>query len=165
MKRPRPSSPGRPAAPPAKAGPAPEITVTCRCPCGAPLVIPVKLIDRHGLCPRCRTRLLFTGRADARGRLCVQPLALAEGAPSGKTFVVEDRLEEMAAVPDKIPFHCPCGMRLLARPGMVDRRGKCSRCGARLLLVGKLNPRTRRMEIHPLVQDDPSTGDTFMFPG
>lgn len=143
--------------------PAPEITVTCRCPCGAPLVIPVRLVDRHGLCPRCRRRLLFTGKTDVHGRLSIQPLALAEGTPSGKTFLIEDHFQEVAPLPEKIPFQCPCGMKLVARPGMVDRRGKCPQCGARLLLVGKLNPRTRRTEIHPLVQDDPRTGDTFMF--
>ena len=45
---------------------------------------------------------------------------------------------------------------------MVDKRGKCPYCQARLLLVGKVNPRTRKLEIHPLVVESPRSGDTMV---
>jgi DNA-directed RNA polymerase subunit RPC12/RpoP len=68
----------------------------------------------------------------------------------------------MAEIPEKLPFKCPCGRRLVSRPAMVDKRGKCPHCQARLLLVGKVNPKTRKLEIHPLVVESPRSGDTMV---
>jgi DNA-directed RNA polymerase subunit RPC12/RpoP len=86
---------------------------------------------------------------------------------SGGTFMmdefrIEDHFKEIVEPPAKISFGCPCGRRLAAAPRMVDKRGKCPHCGARLLLVGKTHPRTGKLEIHPLVLDDAGTGDTMM---
>lgn len=156
MKNPR-SKPSRPASP----APAEEI-VRFTCPCGAPLRVPASSVDGHGACPRCRRRLLLTGKVDASGRLQIHPLVLGEGEKSGHTFLIEDHFRELPDVPDKIGFQCPCGRKLFARPQMLDKRGKCPGCGARLLLVGKTHPRTQRLEIHPLVLDEAGTGDTVM---
>lgn len=81
---------------------------------------------------------------------------------SGKSYKIEDHFQEIAEVPEKLPFKCPCGKRLVARPSNVDKRGKCPWCQARLLLVGKVNPRTRKLEIHPLVVESPRSGDTMV---
>ena len=81
---------------------------------------------------------------------------------SGKSYRIEDHFQEIAEVPEKLPFKCPCGRRLVARPSNVDKRGKCPWCQARLLLVGKVNPRTRKLEIHPLVVESPRSGDTMV---
>jgi hypothetical protein len=83
-------------------------------------------------------------------------------APAGKSYRIEDHFQEIAEIPDKLPFKCPCGRRLVSRPAMVDKRGKCPWCQARLLLVGKVNPRTRKLEIHPLVVEAPRSGDTMV---
>jgi len=81
---------------------------------------------------------------------------------SGKSYRIEDHFQEIAEVPEKLPFKCPCGRRLVARPSNVDKRGKCPWCQARLLLVGKVNPKTRKLEIHPLVVESPRSGDTMV---
>jgi hypothetical protein len=86
----------------------------------------------------------------------------APKAPVGKSYRIEDHFQEIAEIPDKLPFKCPCGRRLVSRPAMVDKRGKCPWCQARLLLVGKVNPRTRKLEIHPLVVEAPRSGDTMV---
>jgi hypothetical protein len=77
-------------------------------------------------------------------------------------YRIEDHFQEMAEIPEKLPFKCPCGRRLVSRPAMVDKRGKCPHCQARLLLVGKVNPKTRKLEIHPLVVESPRSGDTMV---
>jgi len=81
---------------------------------------------------------------------------------SGKSYRIEDHFQEIAEVPEKLPFKCPCGRRLVARPSNVDKRGKCPWCQARLLLVGKVNPKTRKLEIHPLMVESPKSGDTMV---
>lgn len=86
----------------------------------------------------------------------------ATKAVAGKSYRIEDHFQEIAEIPEKLPFKCPCGRRLVARPSNVDKRGKCPWCQARLLLVGKVNPRTRKLEIHPLVVESPRSGDTMV---
>jgi hypothetical protein len=81
---------------------------------------------------------------------------------TGKSYRIEDHFQEIAEVPEKMAFKCPCGRRLVARPSNVDKRGKCPWCQARLLLVGKVNPRTKKLEIHPLVVESPRSGDTMV---
>jgi hypothetical protein len=135
------------------------------CPCGASLKIPEWRLDGHGVCPRCKRRLLLTGKAGRDGASVVKPLVL-EGDRNGQTFMIEDQyriedhFKEIPQAQEKIAFHCPCGFKLHARPSMVDKRGKCPECGARLLLVGKRNARTQMLEIHPLVVEEASSGDT-----
>ena len=80
----------------------------------------------------------------------------------GSSYRIEDHFQEIPEVPDKLPFKCPCGRRLVTRPNMIDKRGKCPWCQARLLLVGKVNPKTKKLEIHPLVIETPRSGDTMM---
>ena len=81
---------------------------------------------------------------------------------SGKSYRIEDHFQEIAEVPEKLPFKCPCGRRLVARPSNVDKRGKCPWCQARLLLVGKVNPKSKKLEIHPLMVESPKSGDTMV---
>jgi DNA-directed RNA polymerase subunit RPC12/RpoP len=89
------------------------------------------------------------------------PTKVAPKAPTG-SYRIEDHFQEVAEVPEKLSFKCPCGRKLVSRPNMVDKRGKCPYCQARLLLVGKVNPRTRKLEIHPLVVESPRSGDTMV---
>lgn len=168
-KRPAPK-PAAPPPPPPQAADPDYLRFTC--PCGAALKIPAWRVDGHGVCPRCKRRLLLTGRSDTTGKSTVNPLLLGgEEEKSGQTFMIEDqfRIEDhFREIPDpqeKIAFHCPCGFKLHARPAMVDKRGKCPQCSARLLLVGKKNPRTQLLEIHPLVVDEAPSGDTQVFEG
>ena len=86
----------------------------------------------------------------------------AAKVPGAGSYRIEDHFQEMPEIPEKLPFKCPCGRRLVSRPNMVDKRGKCPYCQARLLLVGKVNPRTRKLEIHPLVVESPRSGDTMV---
>jgi len=81
---------------------------------------------------------------------------------AASSYRIEDHFQEMPEVPEKLSFKCPCGRKLVSRPNMVDKRGKCPYCQARLLLVGKVNPRTRKLEIHPLVVESPRSGDTMV---
>jgi len=134
----------------------------CTCPCGATLRIAPAAVDKEGDCPRCRKRLHFTGKRDERGRLTVHPLVVDDHMkPRTRSFRIEDHFREIP-IPQKIPFFCPCGRKLMARPAMVDKRGRCPFCGARLLLVGKTDPRTHKVEIHPLTLEAPLSGDTFL---
>lgn len=152
------------AAKPAPAPPADEY-IRFACPCGAALKIPEWRLDGHGVCPKCKRRLLLSGKETRKGGAQVSPLVL-EGDRSGQTFMIEpqyrieDHFKEIPDAQDKIAFHCPCGFKLHARLSMVDKRGKCPDCGARLLLVGKKNARSGMMEIHPLVVDEAPSGDT-----
>jgi hypothetical protein len=163
--RPKPKAP-KPAAPP----PPDDDYIRFACPCGAALKIPAWRVDGHGLCPKCKRRLLLTGKAGTQGKSFVNPLLL-EGDKTGQTFMIEDQFriedhfKEIPETQEKIAFHCPCGFKLHARPSMVDKRGKCPQCGSRLLLVGKKNARTQLLEIHPLVVDEASSGDTQLFEG
>jgi hypothetical protein len=86
----------------------------------------------------------------------------AAKAPASSSYRIEDHFREISEIPAKLPFKCPCGRRLVARPQNVDKRGKCPHCQARLLLVGKVNPRTSKLEIHPLVVEAPQSGDTVV---
>ncbi len=96
-------------------------------------------------------------------RITTVPGKTATKIPAGTgSYRIEDHFQEMAEVPEKLAFKCPCGRRLVSRPNMVDKRGKCPYCQARLLLVGKVNPRTRKLEIHPLVVETPRSGDTVV---
>ena len=154
MKKPVPR-PGRDAAPP--------LRVTC--PCGVTLRIAASAVDKDGDCPRCHRRLHFTGKRDERGRLTVHPLVVDDGKrPRTRSFRIEDHFREIP-IPQKIPFYCPCGRKLVARPTMVDKRGRCPFCGARLLLVGKTDSKTQKVEIHPLTLEAPLSGDTFLLEG
>lgn len=89
------------------------------------------------------------------------PTKVVPKAATG-SYRIEDHFQEVAEVPEKLSFKCPCGRKLVSRPNMVDKRGKCPHCQARLLLVGKVNPRTRKLEIHPLVVESPRSGDTMV---
>ncbi len=152
----------RPAPP---AAPPPEV-VRFKCPCGAALKIHPSQVDGHGVCSKCRRRLLLAGKAGPGGRVDVHPLVLDETRKSsGRTFFIDDHFRELPEPQDKIGFHCPCGRKLFARPATLDKRGKCPECGARLLLVGKTHPRTKRLEIHPLILEEASSGDTMMIDG
>jgi DNA-directed RNA polymerase subunit RPC12/RpoP len=166
MKKPpqRPTKPASPAPP--------QDVVRFACACGAALRIPAWRVDGRGVCPKCRRRILLAGKAGPSGATVVHPLVLGQEDPSGRTFLIddayriEDHFREIPEAQDKIAFFCPCGFKLHARPAQIDKRGKCPECGARLLLVGKTNPRTRKLEIHPLVIDDATgTGDTQTFEG
>ena len=161
-------TPAKPAAP----APPQDDYIRFTCPCGAALKIPAWRVDGHGLCPRCKRRLLLTGKAETPAKSYVHPLLLGgDETKSGQTimiedqFRIEDHFKEIPEPQDKIGFHCPCGFKLHARPAMVDKRGKCPQCGARLLLVGKKNPRNQLLEIHPLVVDEAPSGDTQLFEG
>jgi DNA-directed RNA polymerase subunit RPC12/RpoP len=145
--------------------PVPEL-LRFKCPCGAALKIPASQVDGHGRCSRCRRRLLLSGKTGTGGKLVIHPLVLDDSKrSSGRTFLIEDHFKEVPAPQDKVGFRCPCGRQLFARPDMVDKRGKCPECGARLLLVGKTHPRTRKLEFHPLILEEASSGDTMMIDG
>lgn len=168
MKKPlRPRSKSKPAPPPPEP---PDEYIRFTCSCGAALKIPAWRLDGHGLCPRCKRRLLLSGKVDESGKGFVHPLVL-EGDRNGQTFMIEDQFriedhfKEIQDPQDKIAFTCPCGFKMHARLNLVDKRGKCPRCSARLLLVGKRNPRTDQMEIHPLVLDTERSGDTQVVEG
>jgi len=99
----------------------------------------------------------------ATKRITTVPGKTATKVPAATgSYRIEDHFQEMAEIPEKLAFKCPCGRRLVSRPAMVDKRGKCPYCQARLLLVGKVNPRTRKLEIHPLVVESPRSGDTIV---
>lgn len=159
----------------AKAAPrpaaAPSSIVRFTCPCGAALRVPAERVGGHGICPKCRRRLQL-GKASAKS---VRPRELGEEVDhSGKTFLleepfrIEDHFKEIAAPPPprtsnvRVPFVCPCGRKLATSLSNVDKRARCPHCGARLLLVGKANPRSRKLEIHPLALEVPSSGDTML---
>jgi DNA-directed RNA polymerase subunit RPC12/RpoP len=141
-----------------------------RCPCGAALRIPASRAGGHGVCPKCRRRLLLNVRKLA-GRREVAPSELGSADPSGNTFLleapyrIEDHFREIPDAPAKVSFRCPCSRRLAVPARLVDRRVRCPHCGARLLLVGKSHPRTHKLEIHPLVVEEPPSGDTMVLDG
>jgi len=153
--------------------PSPVEYLRFKCPCGAALRIPKEKAGGHGVCPKCKRRLLL-GTRKVAGKVQVAPSALGRKDPSGQTFLIENtyRIEDhfkeipgpthKSAPSAKISFRCPCYKKLAVAPKLVDRRVKCPHCGARLLLVGKTHPRTKALEIHPLVVEAPSTGDTML---
>lgn len=141
------------------------------CPCGAALRIPASRVGGHGVCPKCKRRLLLGGRV-VKGDTRVRPQELGQEDRSGKTFLIEepfrieDHFKEMAPAPAvRLPFFCPCGRKLATAASNVDKRARCPHCGARLLLVGKTHPRSGKVEIHPLALEVPSSGDTMVLDG
>lgn len=98
----------------------------------------------------------------AKGPATRTPSGKMPSAAPKKAYRIEDHFKEVAPVQEKISFKCPCGRKLVARPSMADKRGKCPWCNARLLLAGKVNPRTRLLEIHPLILEAQRSGDTMM---
>ncbi len=158
----------RPAPRPAKPGPVADVRFSC--PCGAALRIPAAKVGGHGLCPRCKRRLLLGGKPAVRGGTRVRPRDLGEQDPSGQTFIleefrIEDHFKEIQGPPPRIGFRCPCGRKLATSGGNVDKRARCPHCGARLLLTGKTHPRSGKLEIHPLALEVPSSGDTMILDG
>ena len=155
--------------PPTRAKAQPAI-VRFSCPCGAALRVPADRVGGRGICPKCRRRLQLGKPRATR----VRPRELGEDVDhSGQTFLleepfrIEDHFKEIAAPPPRtsnvrVPFLCPCGRKLATSASNVDKRARCPHCGARLLLVGKTNPRTRKLEIHPLALEVPSSGDTML---
>jgi DNA-directed RNA polymerase subunit RPC12/RpoP len=119
-------------------------------------------VDSHGICPKCHKRLLLTGKYDEGGKLVIHPLVTDEGKGGGKAFLIEDHFEEVPDPKEKISFVCPCGRRLAVFRSLVDKRVQCPHCRSRLLLVGKQSPGSRRLEIHPLVEDEGPSGDTIV---
>jgi hypothetical protein len=105
------------------------------------------------------------------GKIFVLPLVLESGNRSGETFMIEpqyrieDHFKELEAPQEKIGFECICGAKMFAKPHLVNKRGKCPKCGARLLLVGKKNRQTQRLEIYPRVLEEKQSGDTQIFEG
>ena len=143
--------------------------VRFKCPCGAALRIPAARVGGHGVCPKCRRRLLLGAQTGAKGVTRVRPRELgAEDPKSGQTFIIdepfriEDHFKEIAAPLPRIGFRCICGKRLATSVGNIDKRARCPHCGARLLLVGKSHPRTGTLEIHPLALEVASSGDTMV---
>lgn len=155
-----------------------------RCPVCVQRLLLTGTKDRQG---RWHLEAIYLGNSDSSGQtfiiegpppptarkpIVVKPATKRMTAPATRTatkvpaatgnYRIEDHFQEMAEVPEKLPFKCPCGRRLVSRPTMVDKRGKCPYCQARLLLVGKVNPRTRKLEIHPLVVESPRSGDTIV---
>lgn len=154
-----------------------------RCPVCVQRLLLTGTKDRQG---RWHLEAIYLGNADSSGStfiiegpppptvkkpIVVKPAtkapakttkAPAAKAPATGNYRIEDHFQEMAEIPEKLPFKCPCGRRLVSRPSMVDKRGKCPYCQARLLLVGKVNPKTRKLEIHPLVVESPRSGDTMV---
>ena len=150
--------------------PAPTSYLRIRCPCGAALRIPVEKAGGHGVCPKCKRRLLLGVRKIA-GRKEVAPSELGRRDPSGETFMmespyrIEDHFREIPEPPARLSFRCCCTRRLAVPPRLVDKRVRCPHCGARLLLVGKSHPRTHKIEIHPLIVEAPPSGDTMVLDG
>lgn len=67
--------------------------------------------------------------------------------------------------PPRIYFACPsCGGRLAASREIYDRRGRCSRCGSRLLISLVYNPSRRAFEIQLLRLGDAPSGQTRTVP-
>jgi DNA-directed RNA polymerase subunit RPC12/RpoP len=67
--------------------------------------------------------------------------------------------------PPRIYFACPsCGGRLAASRDLYDRRGRCSRCGSRLLISLVFNPSRRAFEIQLLRLGDAPSGQTRNVP-
>src|SRR5215470_8920783 len=130
----RKAKPGPPPAPPQ------DDHIRFFCSCGAPLKIAIAQINGHGKCPRCKHRLLLRGKVDSRGKTFVLPFVLEDDKSSGQTFMIEpiyrieEHFREIKAPPDKLGFDCICGSRIFASSAMVGKRGKCPKCGARLLL-------------------------------
>ncbi len=141
------------------------------CPCGAALRIPASRVGGHGICPKCRRRLLLGAPPRSGSPTRIRPKELGDSDPSGQTFLIEapfrieDHFREIQAPPPRIGFRCPCGRKLATSGGNVEKRARCPHCGARLLLAGKTHPRTGKLEIHPLALDVPSSGDTMILDG
>src|SRR5690349_8964931 len=118
----------RPAPRPSPAPAASADFVRFSCPCGAALRIPAARVGGHGLCPRCKRRLLLGSRP---GQTRVRPKELGESDPSGKTFVIdepfriEDHFKEIQAPPPRVGFVCPCGKKLATSGANVDKRARC----------------------------------------
>jgi DNA-directed RNA polymerase subunit RPC12/RpoP len=87
--------------------------------------------------------------------------------PTGTTTVVArvPVLGPEAEPPPRIYFACPsCGGRLAALRENYDRRGRCSRCGSRLLISLVYNPSRRAFEIQLLRLGDAPSGQTRSVP-
>jgi predicted RNA-binding Zn-ribbon protein involved in translation (DUF1610 family) len=89
--------------------------------------------------------------------------------PTGTTTVVATvpalGLSPEPEPPPRITFACPsCGGRLAASRENYDRRGRCSRCGSRLLISLVYNPSRRAFEIQLLRLGDAPSGQTRTVP-
>ncbi|HXG61568.1 MAG TPA: hypothetical protein VNO22_09345 [Planctomycetota bacterium] len=85
--------------------------------------------------------------------------------PSGATTVVGTVPSAEPDPPPRIYFACPsCGGRLAASRDLYDRRGRCSRCGVRLLISLVYAPSRGAFEIQLLRLGDAPSGKTRNVP-
>lgn len=161
---------GKPKAPP------PPAVVEMACICGQLLRLKADTDDeKRCACPVCLRKFLMTF-IEEKGRLIASPVYLDDTMSTGETHlaeapgavsrapkgkgVVDDALG--ASPPDDLVCVCPqCSTKMRVKKTFYDKRAKCPKCPARLLLTVVYDPTTKVHSIQPLRVTDAPSGDTW----
>ena len=172
---------GEPTPPPSKkpAAPAGPVLYELSCMCGQLLRLPEEMDEMRCSCPACKRRFILALTED-QGRKIACPMYLEDTNRTGETFVAEARgvvsraprkakggMDD-ALGPPPPPFlacACPgCASLMKVSQALYDRRAKCPKCPARILLTVVYDPTSPSpFSIQPLRITDASSGDTKPF--
>jgi len=148
------------------------------CLCGQLLRVKGTLDDTRCGCPACGRKFLATFAPDpTTGKEILCPVYLGDSKEAaGDTFIVEAAPKSPTAPagggaldealepnpPPNLSFTCPCGLKLSARKELYDKRAKCPKCGARMLLSLSYDSQEKRFTLNVVRITDAPSGDTWI---
>lgn len=147
------------------------------CLCGQLLLLPEEQDEMRCACPVCKRRFILALTED-QGRKIACPMYLEDTNRTGQTFIAEVRgavsrgskgkggMDDALGPPPppELVCVCPgCSTRMKVARAFYDKRAKCPRCPARLLLTVIYDPAAKKHSIQALRVTDAPSGDTKPF--
>jgi hypothetical protein len=164
--------------PKAPAAPPRPVLYELSCLCGQLLRLPEEQDEMRCSCPSCKRRFILALTED-QGRKIACPMYLEDNNSTGETFVAEARGAVSRASkkpkggmddalgpppPKDLVCVCPgCSSKMRVDQALFDKRAKCPRCPARILLTVIYDPTLKAHSIQPLRITDAPSGDTKPF--
>ncbi|HEX7896389.1 MAG TPA: hypothetical protein VF950_01320 [Planctomycetota bacterium] len=165
----------KPPPPPPPAGP---VLYELSCLCGQLLRLPEEQDELRCACPACKRRFILALTED-QGRKIACPMYLEDSNSTGDTFIAEARgvvsrstrkakggMDDALGPPPPPALACvcpSCSSPMKVSQALYDKRAKCPRCPARILLTVVYDPTVKKHSIQPLRITDAPSGDTKFF--
>lgn len=146
------------------------------CLCGQLLRLPEEQDEMRCACPVCKRRFILALTED-QGRKIACPMYLEDTERTGQTFIAEAPGAVSAArarpkggmddalgppPPSDLVCVCPsCSTKMRVKKAFFDKRAKCPKCPARLLLTVVYDPAAKTHAIQALRVTDAPSGDTW----
>jgi len=153
----------------------PPAIIEVACVCGQLLRMSEALDEKRCACPACGRKFLMTFTED-KGRKIGCPVYLDDSMASGDTIIAEapgalsrakrgpggmDDALGPPPPPDLVCVCPACSTKMRVKRDFFDKRAKCPRCPARLLLTVVYDPAAKTHSIQPVRVTDAPSGDTW----